>query len=71
MLKVSLDCLAAHKKLVRDLLGFDRSLGKVADPEFGGGQRVRIEMLAMLPSVGELQLLAGFLGETLGPARLC
>jgi len=70
MLKVSLDCFATHKKLVRNLLGFDRSLRKVADPEFGGRQRVRIEMLAMLSSVGQLQLLDGFLGETFGAARL-
>src|SRR6266446_10876609 len=70
MLKVSLDCFAAHKKLVRNLLGFDRSLRKVADPEFGGRQHVRIEMLAMLPSVCQLQLLAGLFCQAFGAARL-
>src|SRR6266446_3661256 len=80
MLKVSLDCFAAHKKLVRNLLGFDRSLRnlaeravkseQIADPEFGGRQHVRIEMLAMLPSVCQLQLLAGLFCQAFGAARL-
>jgi hypothetical protein len=37
---------------------------------FGGGQHIWIEMLAMLPSVCQLQLLAGLFRQALGAARL-
>lgn len=70
MLKVSLNGFGTHEQLVRNLLGFDPALGKAADPEFGARQRVRIEMLAMVPSVCQLQLLARFRRQTLGAARL-
>jgi len=44
VLKVSLDGFVAHEKLVCNLLGFDPSFRKVADPEFRGRQRVWIKM---------------------------
>src|SRR3989442_4981159 len=67
---MSLNRVRAQDELVSDPLGPDTSLGEVAYRELVAGQSVRIDILAAVLSVSQLQLLAGLSRDSLRTAGL-
>src|SRR6266705_6273027 len=70
MLEVSFDRVDTHHELVGDFRRFDPSFGQRPNPQLGIGQRVHVDPATALPSMSELQLVAGFLRPALGAASV-